>query len=68
MLVLSEKIKLIRKESGLNTTDFGAKIGVSGRTVEDWEQGRRNPSSPALLMIEQKFIKKGAYSCRSDRL
>ncbi len=44
-------VRNARKRTGLNTTNFGALIGVSGRTIEDWEQGRRTPGKPALLLI-----------------
>lgn len=45
-------VRALRKKMGLNTVEFGKRVGVSGRTVEDWEQGRRNPSGPALKMME----------------
>jgi DNA-binding transcriptional regulator YiaG len=28
-------------------------LGVSPKTVESWEYGARNPSGPALLLIDQ---------------
>lgn len=28
-------------------------LGVSPKTIESWEYGARNPSGPALLLIEQ---------------
>ena len=37
----------------MNARDFGSLIGVSGRTIEGWEQGRRNPSKSALLLIKK---------------
>lgn len=40
-----------RKTLGLNTSDFGALLGVSGRTVENWEQGRRSPGAPVMLLL-----------------
>lgn len=46
-------IREIRKRMGLNAREFGSLIGVSGRTVENWEQGRRNPSKSALLLIKK---------------
>jgi putative transcriptional regulator len=48
-----EGIKEARRKTGLNTKEFGALLGVSGRTVENWEQGHRNPSGPAVKMMEQ---------------
>jgi len=47
-----DKIKQIRKQTGLNTEQFGALIGVGKKTVEAWEQGVRNPSGPARKIIE----------------
>lgn len=46
-------IREIRKRTGLNAREFGSLIGVSGRTVEGWEQGRRKPGKPALLLIKK---------------
>jgi len=50
-------IRHIRHQAGLNTTDFGALIGVSGRTVEDYEQGRYIPSRAVLLLVGENFKK-----------
>jgi len=46
-------IQMIRKKLGLNTAGFGALIGVSGRTVEGWEQGARMPGKPELMLMAQ---------------
>ena len=48
-------IQKIRHKLGLNTIKFGDKLGVSGRTVESWEQGLRNPSKAILLLIKKVF-------------
>ncbi len=48
-----EKIKKLRKRLMMNTREFGEACGVSSRTVEDWEQGRRKPSGPARKLLEQ---------------
>ena len=47
----------IRKKLGLSQATFAALMGVSLRTVQDWEQGRREPSGPAksLLRIAEQF-------------
>lgn len=47
----------IRKKLGLSQAAFAALMGVSLRTVQDWEQGRRKPSGPArsLLRIAEQF-------------
>ncbi len=49
-------IKKTRKVLNLNTSKFGDLIGVSGRTIEDWEQGRHKPSK-SVLMLLSKLIK-----------
>lgn len=43
----------IRKKTGLSQSRFAELLGVSVRTLQDWEQGRRAPSGAArtLLMI-----------------
>ena len=46
-------IRETRKRTGLSARGFGSLIGVSGRTVEGWEQGRRKPGKPALLLIKK---------------
>jgi DNA-binding transcriptional regulator YiaG len=45
-------IQDLRKKLKMNTKQFGEACGVSPRTVEDWEQGRRNPSGAALKLLE----------------
>ncbi len=41
----------VRLKSGLSQTDFAAALGVSKRTLEQWEQGRREPSGAALTLL-----------------
>jgi DNA-binding transcriptional regulator YiaG len=40
-------IKALRKALGENTATFAARLAKSGRTIEDWEQGRRFPDALA---------------------
>ena len=46
----------IREKTGLSQSRFAALLGVSVRTLQDWEQGRRTPSGAArtLLLIAHK--------------
>jgi len=41
----------VRTKVGLPQADFAALLGVSVRTLQDWEQGRRNPSGAAKTLI-----------------
>ncbi len=45
-----------RAKVGLSQTQFAQLMGVSVRTLQDWEQGRRRPSGAArtLLMVADK--------------
>lgn len=47
----------IRKKLNLSQSAFAGLMGVSLRTIQDWEQGRRQPSGPAksLLRIAEQF-------------
>ena len=46
----------IRLNSGLSQADFASVLGVTKRTLQQWEQGRREPSGAArtLLKIAEK--------------
>ncbi len=41
----------IRARLKLSQSAFAGLMGVSLRTVQDWEQGRRNPSGPAEALL-----------------
>ena len=40
-----------RLKSGLTQAQFAALLGVSKRTLEQWEQGRREPSGAAKTLL-----------------
>ncbi|HVC19915.1 MAG TPA: helix-turn-helix domain-containing protein [Vicinamibacterales bacterium] len=46
----------VREKTGLSQTRFAELLGVSVRTLQEWEQGRRAPSGAArtLLLIAAK--------------
>lgn len=41
-----------RLKLGLSQADFAAMLGVSTRTLQDWEQGRRQPSGAAKALLK----------------
>ena len=45
------EVKAIREQTGLSQTRFVSLIGVSKRTLENWEQGRRQPTGPAKALL-----------------
>ncbi|MHB1678828.1 MAG: helix-turn-helix domain-containing protein [Sulfuriferula sp.] len=40
-----------RISAGLSQSQFAELMGVSVRTLQDWEQGRRNPSGAAMTLL-----------------
>lgn len=40
-----------RKNSGLSQSEFAQLLGVSVRTLQGWEQGRKQPSGAARTLI-----------------
>ena len=45
------EVKTIREKTGLSQNRFAMLIGVSKRTLENWEQGRRHPTGPAKALL-----------------
>ena len=41
-----------RQKTGLSQAQFADLLGVSIRTLQDWEQGRRKPSGAAMSLIK----------------
>lgn len=46
----------IRQKTGMSQAQFAKLLGVSIRTLQEWEQGRRKPSGAAasLLLLAEK--------------
>ena len=44
-------VRAVRLKMGMSQATFAAHFGVSPRTVQDWEQGRRAPSGPARAFL-----------------
>lgn len=44
-------VKKVREETGLSQNEFSVLMHVSLRTLQNWEQGRRRPTGPALALL-----------------
>ncbi len=45
-------IKSIRKATGLSQAKLAALLDVQVTTIQNWEQGRREPSGPAKALLK----------------
>ena len=52
-------IKQQRKTLKLTQAALAPLLGVSVRTIQEYEQGRRNPSKAVLMLLEQLTNKQG---------
>ena len=46
------EVKNIRERMGVSQDKFAVILGVSKRTVENWEQGRRHPTGAARSLLK----------------
>ena len=46
------EVKAVRAKTGLTQEKFALIVGVSRRTLENWEQGRRHPTGPACALLK----------------
>ena len=57
IVIDSSGVRAIRERTSLSQSEFAHLIGVSVKTLQNWEQDRRHPSGPAaalLNIIEQE--------------
>lgn len=47
----AKQIHALRQSLNENRETFGRRVGVSGRTVEGWEQGHRRPGPAARVLL-----------------
>ncbi len=67
-----ESVQEVRQNLKLPRAEFARLLGVSVRTVEGWEQGRRNPSGAAKMLLwwqsevlKQSWMRGIAFSLES---
>lgn len=44
-------VAALRERYGLSQDKFAALLGISVRTLQNWEQGRRRPHGPARVLL-----------------
>jgi putative transcriptional regulator len=44
-------VAAVRDRYGLSQAEFAAMLGISVRTLQNWEQGRRRPHGPARVLL-----------------
>src|ERR1039457_916202 len=47
----SPEVKVIREGTSLSQSEFARLIGVSVKTLQNWEQDRRRPTGPAVALL-----------------
>jgi putative transcriptional regulator len=46
-----EDVRKVREHVGFSQSVFAGLLGISKRTLQDWEQGRRHPTGPAKALL-----------------
>ncbi len=46
-------VKELRKKTGMSQQKFGDYFGISKRTIQEWEQERKNPSDYLVNMMQR---------------
>jgi putative transcriptional regulator len=51
MVIGSSGVRAIRERTSLSQSAFAHLIGVSVKTLQNWEQDRRRPTGPAAALL-----------------
>ncbi len=51
-VIEAPNVKRIRAGYQLSQTEFAALLGISVKTLQNWEQGRRKPEGPARVLLQ----------------
>lgn len=47
-----DSVVVVRTRLGLSQAEFSRAIGISLDTLQNWEQGRRQPTGPARILLK----------------
>jgi putative transcriptional regulator len=50
--VMPTDVKAVREQIGLSQSEFASLMRVSIKTLQNWEQHRRNPTGPAAALLK----------------
>jgi len=51
MVIGASGVRAIRERTSLSQSEFAHLIGVSVKTIQNWEQDRRRPTGPAAALL-----------------
>ena len=51
IIIGSSRVRAIRERTRLSQSEFATLIGVSVKTLQNWEQDRRRPTGPAAALL-----------------
>ncbi|HJX28578.1 MAG TPA: NadS family protein [Thermoanaerobaculia bacterium] len=64
--VRAEDVKAIRAKLEKSQAEFALMIGVSVSTLQNWEQGRRQPEGPARALLRVASVNPAAVAAALD--
>jgi putative transcriptional regulator len=64
--VRPEDVKAIRSKLDKSQSEFALMIGVSVATLQNWEQGRRQPEGPARALLKVAAVNPSAVAAALD--
>jgi putative transcriptional regulator len=51
IVIRASGVRIIRERTSLSQSEFAQLIGVSVKTLQNWEQDRRRPTGPAAALL-----------------
>lgn len=59
---ITRQVCCLRQRLKLTQQELAKQLGISSRTLQDWEQGRRQPSGPGRALLLQWIDQQIQYS------